>query len=276
MQHAGGAVMTILYIDTCLLDPYQKDTSAILDEKNWENRKSIHLQWIDEQLEKYTASSQWVLVAGHYPIYSIGEHGDDNILVRDLLPLLLKHKVHAYLNGHDHMHQHIYKDGLHHITSGNSAGRGPFFPQGLQYKGLSNATNQVLHYFLHCGFAFAEVDSNYLTFTMVDNFGIQRYELTMDNPKNVHRLKGVSYLIKIGVSPSIAEYVILVPAMAVVLAIIVFVGNGIVNYHNSNFFGRSSHVQTGKINIDESNSGSEFSGFDKSTDRLKPSGHGVV
>ena len=44
----------------------------------------------------------WLLVAGHYPIFSTGEHGDTSELKSYLLPLLTKYKVHAYFCGHDH------------------------------------------------------------------------------------------------------------------------------------------------------------------------------
>ena len=44
----------------------------------------------------------WLLVAGHYPIFSTGEHGDTSELKSYLLPLLVKYKVHAYFCGHDH------------------------------------------------------------------------------------------------------------------------------------------------------------------------------
>lgn len=114
----GGAILTIVYIDTCLLDPYAKDTENILSDSDWVEDRMKHLEWIEQTLIDASARSNWVLVAGHYPIYSIGEHGDDQFLIDDLLPLLLEYKVHAYLAGHDHSHQHIYKDGLHHIISG--------------------------------------------------------------------------------------------------------------------------------------------------------------
>lgn len=44
----------------------------------------------------------WLLVAGHYPVFSMGEHGDTSELKTYLLPLLQKYKVHAYFCGHDH------------------------------------------------------------------------------------------------------------------------------------------------------------------------------
>lgn len=207
----GGGIMSIVYIDTCLLDPYQRDTSNILEDENFEYRRSAHLAWIDEQLESLSSTATWLIVAGHYPIISIGEHGDDQYLIDDLLPLLLKHNVHAYINGHDHMHQHVYKDGLHHITAGNGAGRGPFGHQASQYNGISAATDYVKNFFIECGFAFAEVTSSEFYFTFVDNFGRIRYRADIGEPHNsnsaVDKLKGL------GVSPDTAGTIILVPVL---------------------------------------------------------------
>lgn len=46
--------------------------------------------------------SKYILVAGHYPIYSACSHGTTKCLERDLVPLLHKYRVNAYLAGHDH------------------------------------------------------------------------------------------------------------------------------------------------------------------------------
>ncbi len=42
--------------------------------------------WLKDELEKSRA--RWKLVYGHHPIYSAGTHGDNNGLIRTLLPLL--------------------------------------------------------------------------------------------------------------------------------------------------------------------------------------------
>jgi tartrate-resistant acid phosphatase type 5 len=85
---AGGGVLTIIYIDTSLLDPYARDTSAILDDNDWQNARNNHLDWIESAIRDALESSQWIVVAGHYPIYSIGSNGDDSTLITDLLPIL--------------------------------------------------------------------------------------------------------------------------------------------------------------------------------------------
>lgn len=49
----------------------------------------------------------WLVVCGHYPVFSVGGHGDTEELLSDLLPLLKRYKVDAYLSGHDHLSAHL-------------------------------------------------------------------------------------------------------------------------------------------------------------------------
>ena len=63
------------------------------------------LQWLEKTLEASTGD--YIIVNGHYPMYSICEHGPTLSLQPQLIPLLQKYNVSAYFNGHDHCGEHI-------------------------------------------------------------------------------------------------------------------------------------------------------------------------
>jgi acid phosphatase len=84
------------------------------------------LDWLDTMLAASRAT--WKIVVGHHPIYSGGEHGDTPALREALLPLLKRHLVRVYINGHDHNLEHIERDGVHFLTSGSGAEQTPARP----------------------------------------------------------------------------------------------------------------------------------------------------
>ncbi|ETO32075.1 hypothetical protein RFI_05041 [Reticulomyxa filosa] len=65
--------------------------------------------WIKQQLQQSTAD--FLIVSGHYPVYSIGGNGPTSCLVDQLEPWLLKYNVTAYVAGHDHMFEYINVPG---------------------------------------------------------------------------------------------------------------------------------------------------------------------
>ena len=80
----------------------------------------------EQRLSEISASQvKYIIVAGHFPVWSIGKHGPTNCLVNKLRPLLHKYNVSAYLAGHDHNVQHITDTFMNHtveyIVSGSSA-----------------------------------------------------------------------------------------------------------------------------------------------------------
>ncbi|XP_040842297.1 tartrate-resistant acid phosphatase type 5 [Ochotona curzoniae] len=75
------------------------------------------LAWLKRHL--MDAKEDYVLVAGHYPVWSIAEHGSTHCLVKKLQPLLVKYKVTAYLCGHDHNLQYLQDEsGVGYVLSG--------------------------------------------------------------------------------------------------------------------------------------------------------------
>lgn len=74
------------------------------------------LQWAEGVMRASTAD--WLLVAGHYPVWSVGEHGPTQVLIDGLKPLLEEYGVPLYLNGHDHNLQHLTDGGVHYFDCG--------------------------------------------------------------------------------------------------------------------------------------------------------------
>ncbi len=78
------------------------------------------LAWLDSAL--HASKAQWKFVAGHGTIYSASPvHGNTSELIRDVVPLLEKYHVQAYLNGHDHDLQHAHAGSVAYFTSGGGS-----------------------------------------------------------------------------------------------------------------------------------------------------------
>lgn len=78
------------------------------------------LAWLDSALA--ASKAQWKIVAGHHTIYSASPvHGNTMELIRDVVPLLEKYHVQAYLNGHDHDLQHARAGSVSYLTSGGGS-----------------------------------------------------------------------------------------------------------------------------------------------------------
>eukprot|EP00656_Telonema_subtile_P035047 TRINITY_DN3905_c0_g1_i1.p1 TRINITY_DN3905_c0_g1~~TRINITY_DN3905_c0_g1_i1.p1 ORF type:complete len:358 (+),score=80.35 TRINITY_DN3905_c0_g1_i1:88-1161(+) len=76
-------------------------------------------EWIEAQLK--ASQAKYLLVAGHYPMYSICEHGPTEQLIDQLKPLLIKYNVSSYINGHDHCAEHVdVGDGVQYHTIGSA------------------------------------------------------------------------------------------------------------------------------------------------------------
>eukprot|EP01052_Picozoa_sp_SAG31_P041404 SAG31_NODE_6267_length_2095_cov_4.782064_1_plen_358_part_00 len=70
--------------------------------------------WLENALN--TSTADFIIVAGHYPIYSVCEHGGTAALQERLRPLLHKYGVDLYFSGHDHCAEHIsdVRSGVEH------------------------------------------------------------------------------------------------------------------------------------------------------------------
>lgn len=102
------------------------------------------LLWLQERMQSSTAD--FLLVAGHYPVWSVSKHGPTDCLLRRLRPLLVKYKATAYLCGHDHNLQvSLYNWKLLLGLKGLMVGRFPSVSKVLKVFVYGTLIWEVLH-----------------------------------------------------------------------------------------------------------------------------------
>jgi 3',5'-cyclic AMP phosphodiesterase CpdA len=87
------------------------------------------LAWLDRELGK--SKARWKIGYGHHNVYSAGVYGVNQVMVRDLTPILQKHKVRLWINGHDHNYQRTQSIGgtTYLVCGGGGASLYPVQPQ---------------------------------------------------------------------------------------------------------------------------------------------------
>lgn len=88
-------VAQFVMIDTVLLSV---GVDGILSSEE-QGRSEAHWAWLASTLAASTAD--YLVVAGHYPVWSVCSHGPTPLLVQRLRPLLAASKASAYFYGHD-------------------------------------------------------------------------------------------------------------------------------------------------------------------------------
>eukprot|EP00899_Mesostigma_viride_P008841 jgi/Mesvir1/17959/Mv25372-RA.2 len=109
-----SATLQLVVIDSVALEGVW---SSGKQRRFWENLKpeytskpvaDSHLAWLEETLRDSTAD--WLVVVGHRPVVSgctRGRSPSESTYMDNLRPLLARHRVDLYLNGHDHTAQHL-------------------------------------------------------------------------------------------------------------------------------------------------------------------------
>eukprot|EP01037_Dinobryon_pediforme_P002184 gene2184-2221_t len=75
------------------------------------------LAWLDAALGR--SQAKWKILIGHHPLYTVsGGKSDQPEMIAAIKPLMQKHRVFIYINGHQHNFQYLQVDGMHFITNG--------------------------------------------------------------------------------------------------------------------------------------------------------------
>jgi predicted MPP superfamily phosphohydrolase len=75
------------------------------------------LAWLDRELAK--SKARWKIVYGHHNIISAGRYGINEVMLQSVSPILAKHKVKLWINGHDHNYQRTQPiQGTTYLTAG--------------------------------------------------------------------------------------------------------------------------------------------------------------
>jgi tartrate-resistant acid phosphatase type 5 len=157
------------FLDTMPMATFDDDEAQFHDNVKWDVLPK-QMAWFESALKASTAP--WKIVIGHHPVFSGGEHGDTPYIVEQVLPLLEKYKVQAYINGHDHDLQHLQAGAVNLFCSGGGSKPRPKIkdlPQTKFARGCS-------------GFAAVSLQKDKMDVRMVDDKGNGLYTFAV--PQN--------------------------------------------------------------------------------------------
>mmetsp|Transcript_26014 Transcript_26014/g.26220 ORF Transcript_26014/g.26220 Transcript_26014/m.26220 type:complete len:754 (-) Transcript_26014:311-2572(-) len=176
----------VVFVDSTLIAPeetYATSSEAGISEDTQASKTQEQLSCMEEYLQSSTAS--YLIVAGHYPMFSTGKNGpgDSTTMVEAMLPYLEKYEVDAYLCGHDHRLEH-----LQYTTS--SGGTMDFIISGAAGKPDNQLTDGItsdassLFSAATGGFAHASVTTSAMTINFLDYTGSVLYSMSRERQRS--------------------------------------------------------------------------------------------
>jgi hypothetical protein len=124
--------------------------------------------WLEADLA--ASDREWIVVFGHHPPYSSGDHGSTLAFRTAFGPILERHQVDLVLSGHDHDYERVVpQGGVHYLVTGGG-GRGT---RPVGHSAFTAFAEQVLH------FVYIEVDGDRLLAHAIDATGVEFDQLAL-------------------------------------------------------------------------------------------------
>jgi hypothetical protein len=153
-----------------------------VDETQW--------AWVNQTLS--SATSDWIIVVGHHPVWSVGAYGPTWPLVDRLRPMMEAAGVALYVSGHEYQMEHFRSEphltGIDYLVAGNGA-------YAVNGSAASSHASEVVfgslqfQYAAGTGFAAVHVTQgaaaapSELCSTLYDASGAQLYSFYKENPR---------------------------------------------------------------------------------------------
>ncbi|ESO94599.1 hypothetical protein LOTGIDRAFT_118056 [Lottia gigantea] len=180
----SNASVDILMLDTVQLCGNTEPDYEHSQPKQPDNLQASEQQWkwLEQALQKSNAT--YLLVAGHFPVYSIAEHGPTQCLVDRLLPMLYQYKVTAYMCGHDHNLQVETKNNR--TVNFFLSGAGNFIENNKSH--ASDVPAGVSKFFWadvisFGGFGYVDISQSNMTYSFIEGNGKLLYNTTVSPRK---------------------------------------------------------------------------------------------
>jgi tartrate-resistant acid phosphatase type 5 len=127
-----GAVAEFFVVDTSpMMTQYYEDGGKKVNVADQKQNVAVQLAWLDAALAGSRAD--WKIVIGHHPVYSGRLLKEDRLidpdkvtrlaggsaeLIAQIDPILQRHRVPLYFNGHDHNLAHVVRGATHFVCTG--------------------------------------------------------------------------------------------------------------------------------------------------------------
>ncbi len=155
-----GTSMKVIFLDTTpIIDKYFNDKEGYPDASGQD--VNAQLQWLDKELAN--ATEDWIIVAGHHPIYADTPKDDSERkdMQSKVDAIIKKHNVDMYICGHIHNFQHIKRNGIDYIVNSS----------GSLSREKVNTIDGTVFTSGSAGFSMIGADNTKLTLSMIDNNG---------------------------------------------------------------------------------------------------------